>query len=75
MKKLCIYLLISAITGCSDSSKDIPVPGGTDVDPAPTTVTLPGKGTPGVVGTPSQTNPGLAICSYHPAAGLHHDEG
>lgn len=51
MKKLFIFLLISTILGCSDSSKDTPTPGGTDIDPDPTTVTPPGKGAPGVVGT------------------------
>ncbi len=50
MKKILIFLLISAITGCSDSSKDTPAPGG-DKEPDPTTVTPPGKGAPGVVGT------------------------
>jgi hypothetical protein len=49
MKKLLIFLLISALPGCSDSSKDAPTPG--DKDPDPTTVTPPGKGAPGVVGT------------------------
>ncbi|SEI99351.1 hypothetical protein SAMN05216327_105163 [Dyadobacter sp. SG02] len=51
MKKLLIFLLISVILSCSDSSKDAPAPGGTDKDPDPTTVTPPGKGSPGVVGT------------------------
>ncbi|GGM93248.1 hypothetical protein GCM10010967_27950 [Dyadobacter beijingensis] len=51
MKKLFFFLLISMILSCSDSRQDTPAPGGTDKDPDPTTVTPPGKGEPGVVGT------------------------